>query len=157
MTGITVLLIALVAVVAVGLLLKSRSGAIRASGSGTSEAVGSRIELLAAAGIAPGSGPVVLHFSADWCGPCSAVRRVVDQVVTTMANAPHPPVDVELDIDKNPALAREMSVLSLPTTFILDRDLVERFRVSGVPSTADLTSALAPFSTPGTPNSPSAG
>jgi hypothetical protein len=74
-----------------------------------------------------------------------------------MANAPRPPVDRELDIDKYPALAREMSVLSLPTTFILDRDLVERFRVSGVPSTADLTSALAPFSTPGTPNSPSAG
>ena len=42
-----------------------------------------------------------------------------------MADAPRPPVEIELDIDKEPALAREMSVLSLPTTFILDGGLEE--------------------------------
>lgn len=153
MTGITILLVALVAVIAVGLFLKSRSGAVRATTTTTNSDTGGRTELLAAAGVQSGGGPVVLHFSADWCGPCSAVRRVVDQTVTSLAGSPHPPKDFELDIDKYPALAREMSVLSLPTTFILDRDLVEQFRVSGVPSVADLKTALLPLSTPDNPNS----
>jgi hypothetical protein len=26
------------------------------------------------------TGPTLLHFSAVWCGPCAAVRRVVDDV-----------------------------------------------------------------------------
>ncbi|MDI9918988.1 thioredoxin family protein [Rhodococcus sp. IEGM 1379] len=153
MTGITILLVALVAVVAVGLFLKSRNGTVRASAAAPPNSAQGRTELLVAAGVQSTGGPVVLHFSADWCGPCAAVRRVVDQVVTSMADMPRPPTDIELDIDKHPALAREMSVLSLPTTFILDGNLVEKFRVPGVPSTTDLRNALTPFSTPDDPNS----
>lgn len=153
MTGITILLVALVAVIAVGFFLKSRNGAVRASASTHPDETRSRTELLVAAGVQSTGGPVVLHFSADWCGPCAAVRRVVEQVVTSMATTPRPPTDIELDIDEHPALAREMSVLSLPTTFILDGNLVEKFRVPGVPSNADLRNALIPFSSPDGPNS----
>jgi protein-disulfide isomerase len=74
-----------------------------------------------------------------------------------MADAPRPPVEIELDIDKEPALAREMSVLSLPTTFILDGGLEEQFRVSGVPSAADLKAALVPLSGPHEPKSENSG
>ncbi|AKD99254.1 MULTISPECIES: thioredoxin family protein [Rhodococcus] len=157
MTGITILLVALVAVVAVGLFLKSRNGAVRAT-TAASGTTNSRLELLSSAGVSsPNGGPVVLHFSADWCGPCAAVRRVVGQVVVSMADAPRPPVEIELDIDKEPALAREMSVLSLPTTFILDGGLEEQFRVSGVPSAADLKAALVPLSGPHEPKSENSG
>lgn len=157
MTGITILLVALVAVVAVGLFLKSRNGAVRAT-TAASGTTNSRLELLSSAGVSsPNGGPVVLHFSADWCGPCAAVRRVVGQVVVSMADAPRPPVEIELDIDKEPTLAREMSVLSLPTTFILDGGLEEQFRVSGVPSAADLKAALVPLSGPHEPKSENSG
>ncbi|MDI9905082.1 thioredoxin family protein [Rhodococcus sp. IEGM 1406] len=157
MTGITILLVALVAVVAVGLFLKSRNGAVRAT-TAASGTTNSRLELLSSAGVSsPNGGPVVLHFSADWCGPCAAVRRVVGQVVVSMADAPRPPVEIELDIDKEPALAREMSVLSLPTTFILDGGLEEQFRVSGVPSATDLKAALVPLSGPHEPKSENSG
>ncbi|WP_438472384.1 thioredoxin family protein [Rhodococcus erythropolis] len=157
MTGITILLVALVAVVAVGLFLKTRNGAVRAT-TAASGTTNSRLELLSSAGVSsPNGGPVVLHFSADWCGPCAAVRRVVGQVVMSMADAPRPPVEIELDIDKEPALAREMSVLSLPTTFILDGGLEEQFRVSGVPSAADLKAALVPLSGPHEPKSENSG
>ncbi|MBH5145235.1 thioredoxin family protein [Rhodococcus erythropolis] len=157
MTGITILLVALVAVVAVGLFLKSRNGAVRAT-TAASGTTNSRLELLSSAGVSsPNGGPVVLHFSADWCGPCAAVRRVVGQVAVSMADAPRPPVEIELDIDKEPALAREMSVLSLPTTFILDGGLEEQFRVSGVPSAADLKAALVPLSGPHEPKSENSG
>jgi hypothetical protein len=52
---------------------------------------------------------------------------------------------VEIDLDANPAAAKQLSVLSLPTTFIFDADGRQRYRASGVPKVADLRSALTPL------------
>ncbi|MFV8162296.1 thioredoxin family protein [Mycobacterium sp. 134] len=87
------------------------------------------------------TGPTVLHFSAEWCGPCAGVRRVVDQVCAELPEVGH----VEIDMDANPEAARRLSVLSLPTTIIFDRDGRPRYRTSGVPKAADLRSALEPL------------
>jgi thiol-disulfide isomerase/thioredoxin len=87
------------------------------------------------------TGPTVVHFSAVWCGPCAAVRRVVRQVCGDMPDVAH----VEIDIDANPAAARRLSVLSLPTTFIFDADGRQRYRSAGVPKATDLRSALHPL------------
>lgn len=87
------------------------------------------------------TGPTVVHFSADWCGPCAAVRRVVEQVCAELPAVAH----VELDIDAHPEQARRLSVLSLPTTIVFTADGRPRLRVSGVPSAADLRSALEPL------------
>ena len=45
----------------------------------------------------------------------------------------------------NPDAARRLSVLSLPTTFVFDADGRQRYRASGVPTAADLRSALQPL------------
>jgi thiol-disulfide isomerase/thioredoxin len=87
------------------------------------------------------NGPTVVHFSADWCGPCDRVRRVVDQVCSDLGDVGH----VEVDLEANPEAARRFSVLSLPTTLIFDVDGRLRFRTSGVPKAADLRSALEPL------------
>jgi thioredoxin-like negative regulator of GroEL len=87
------------------------------------------------------TGPTVLHFTAEWCGPCAAVRRVVDQVCNELPQVAH----VELDMDANPAAARRLSVLSLPTTIIFAADGRPQFRMSGVPKAADLRAALEPL------------
>jgi thiol-disulfide isomerase/thioredoxin len=86
-------------------------------------------------------GPTVVHFSADWCGPCDRVRRVVDQVCGDLGDVGH----VEVDLEANPEAARRFSVLSLPTTLIFDVDGRLRYRTSGVPKAADLRSALEPL------------
>jgi thiol-disulfide isomerase/thioredoxin len=86
-------------------------------------------------------GPTVLHFSAEWCGPCAGVRRVVDEVCAALPGVAH----VEIDMDDDPAAARRLSVLSLPTTFVFDADGQQRYRASGVPKAADLRSALEPL------------
>ncbi|WP_410506004.1 thioredoxin family protein [Mycolicibacterium mucogenicum] len=86
------------------------------------------------------TGPTVVHFSATWCGPCAAVRRVVDQVCDDLGVA-----HVELDLDANPVAARRLSVLSLPTTFIFDASGQQRYRTAGVPKSADLREALLPL------------
>jgi thiol-disulfide isomerase/thioredoxin len=90
------------------------------------------------------TGPTIVHFSAVWCGPCAGVRRVVDQVCSSFderGGVAH----VEIDMDANPAAARRLSVLSLPTTFIFDADGRLRYRAAGVPKAADLRSALEPL------------
>jgi thiol-disulfide isomerase/thioredoxin len=87
------------------------------------------------------TGPTVLHFSAEWCGPCAGVRRVVEQVCAELPEVAH----VEIDMDANPEAARRLSVLSLPTTIIFDKDGRPRYRTSGVPRAADLRAALEPL------------
>lgn len=87
------------------------------------------------------TGPTVVHFTAVWCGPCAGVRRVVNQVCGELPGVAH----LEIDMDANPAAARRLSVLSLPTTFIFDADGRQRYRASGVPSATDLRSALEPL------------
>ena len=87
------------------------------------------------------TGPTVLHFSAVWCGPCAAVRRVVDEVCNDLPGVAH----VEIDMDANPEAARKLSVLSLPTTFVFDAEGRQRYRAAGVPTAVDLRSALEPL------------
>ncbi|MGQ4600228.1 thioredoxin domain-containing protein [Nocardia sp. R6R-6] len=148
MIEIIILAVVLLAALTVGVLLRGRDGKLRAGKDWAGKDIGlsesARAELLAAVGVT-GAGPAVLHFSAEWCGPCDAVRRVVADVTDRLAGSPQPPQDIEVDIDAEPALARELNVLSLPTTFVFDVEGRERFRISGVPKTTDLHSALEPL------------
>jgi thioredoxin-like negative regulator of GroEL len=133
--AIAAVLAALVGAAIVGWLMTRRSGAIRATDPTASEDLDTTDLGLSS------EGPTVVHFSASWCGPCTQVRRVVDQVCDSLERVAH----VEIDMDANPGAARRLSVLSLPTTFIFDADGRQRYRTSGVPKPDDLRSALAPL------------
>jgi thioredoxin-like negative regulator of GroEL len=87
------------------------------------------------------TGPTVVHFSAPWCGPCALVRRVISQVCGDVGDVAH----IEVDLDANPLAARQFSVLSLPTTVIFDVNGRQQYRTVGVPTAADLRSALKPL------------
>ncbi|SEQ59250.1 Thioredoxin [Mycobacterium sp. 88mf] len=130
---IVVLIAALGVAYVIGRLITLRAGMIRA-GEEAANVDTSDLGL-------SHTGPTVLHFSAEWCGPCAGVRRVVDQVCAELPEVAH----VEIDMDANPEAARRLSVLSLPTTIIFDRDGRPRYRTSGVPKAADLRSALEPL------------
>jgi len=134
-SAMVVLVVALGAAMAIGLLLNRRSGKLRAVPVTPVPVVDA-----AALGLST-TGPTVLHFSASWCGPCAAVRRVVDQVCDDLVGVAH----VEIDMDANPQAARQLSVLSLPTTFIFAPDGRQLYRTSGVPKAADLRAALEPL------------
>ncbi|OBB27761.1 thiol reductase thioredoxin [Mycolicibacterium peregrinum] len=131
--AIVVLIAALGVAYVIGRLITLRSGMIRA-GEEAADVDTSDLGL-------SHTGPTVLHFTAEWCGPCAGVRRVVDQVCAELPEVAH----VEIDMDTNPEAARRLSVLSLPTTIIFDRDGRPRYRTSGVPKAADLRSALEPL------------
>lgn len=137
MTAVAVIVAVLAAATLVGWLLTRRSGRIRETATRPNRDTDADI---AALGLSR-SGPTVVHFSAPWCGPCDRVRRVVEQVCDDLGDVAH----VEVDLDANPETARRYSVLSLPTTLIFDADGRQRYRTSGVPSSADLRSALKPL------------
>ncbi|MCV7300845.1 thioredoxin family protein [Mycobacterium barrassiae] len=131
--AITVLVAALGLAYVIGRLVTLRAGLLKASEK-AAEVDTSDLGLSQ-------TGPTVLHFTAEWCGPCAAVRRVVDQVCAELPGVAH----VEIDMDANPEAARRLSVLSLPTTIIFDAQGRPRFRTHGVPTVADLRSALEPL------------
>jgi thioredoxin 1 len=57
------------------------------------------------------SHPVVVDFTAPWCGPCKAIEPALEELA-----AATPGVEfVKLDIDANPRTANRFGVLSLPT------------------------------------------
>jgi len=129
---IVVLVVALAVALVLGRLLTKRDGELRS----TDDAAADRPDL----GL-PRGRPAIVHFSAPWCGPCAGVRRVVDDVCADLPEVAH----LEIDMDADPAAARALSVLSLPTTFIFDADGRQRYRGSGIPKAADLRSALEPL------------
>jgi thiol-disulfide isomerase/thioredoxin len=129
-----VVVAALAVAVVIGRLLTRRDGVLRSAGNAFAEGVVPDLGL-------PQGTPAIVHFSADWCGPCAGVRRVVDDVCAELPGVAH----VEIDMDANPTAARQLSVMSLPTTFIFDADGRQRYRSSGVPKAADLRSALKPL------------
>lgn len=166
MTALVVLAVVLAAACAAGLLLRGRDGKVRArpaphrgraaadysdgagpAGAGEGPAHPAAADL-AAVGVGDGRVAVV-HFSAPWCGPCAAVRRVLARVAESAATQGHPIRDIELDFDDNAALARQLGVLSLPTTFVFDGAGRECFRISGVPTTGDVERALGSLRQPG--------
>jgi thiol-disulfide isomerase/thioredoxin len=119
-----------------GWLLTHRAGDVRETKPGTGA------EHPHAAGLGLSStGPTIVHFTAAWCGQCTQVRRVVQQVCDDVGDVAH----IEVDLDTDPSAAQKFSVLSLPVTLIFDADGRQRYRTAGVPKPADLRSALEPL------------
>ena len=137
--SIGVVLVVLIAAFGIAYVI-NRMIALRAGLKEASDAAGSEPVDTSDLGLST-TGPTIVHFSAVWCGPCAGVRRVVDQVCADLPGVAH----VEIDMDDNPDAARRLSVLSLPTTLVFDADGRRRYRASGIPTAADLRSALEPL------------
>lgn len=69
------------------------------------------------------SKPVLLDFYADWCGPCRMVSPIVEEIA-----AENPQYLIgKINIDKEPELAQEFHVLSIPTlTVIRDGNVISQ-------------------------------
>lgn len=90
-----------------------------------------------------GTKPVVVDFTAAWCGPCKAMAPIIEQFKQQVGDAA---VVLKVDIDRNPAAAQHYRIQGVPTLMIFKNGGIV-WRRSGVMSAAELRNALDPYLT----------
>ena len=90
------------AAIAAALILAAVVGALHNRRSGTLRDTAATTDVDTTGLGLSSDAPTIVHFTATWCGPCAAVRRVVDQVCADLPAVAH----VEIDLDANPDAAR---------------------------------------------------
>ena len=74
------------------------------------------------------NGPVLVDFSATWCGPCKKLEPVIQEIAGDYDGRLKV---VKVDVDKVPGTAAKFQVMSVPT-LVLFRDGQVRDQLTGV-------------------------
>lgn len=85
--------------------------------------------------------PVLVDFSAEWCGPCKMMPTILKQVKDAMGDKV---TIIKIDIDKNPAAATAYNVQSVPTLMVFKSSQL-KWRQSGVMQAGQLQQVIQQY------------
>ena len=86
-------------------------------------------------------GLVLVDFWAEWCGPCKMIAPVLEEIAAEHPDAIH---IAKLNVDDHPDIAREFSVMSIPTMIVF-RDGQEVKRLVGAKGKGQMLQDLDEF------------
>lgn len=85
--------------------------------------------------------PVLVDFSAVWCGPCKMMGPVLEELKKKMGDTL---TIIKVDVDKNPAAAQQYAISGVPTLILFKQGNI-LWRQSGVQPAAALESTIRQY------------
>lgn len=91
--------------------------------------------------------PLLLHFHAEWCGPCRQMEQMTLHRPEISQMLGSTVVGVKINADHRPDLVRQFGVSSLPSDVLIDAGGKTVARNSGFQSAGQYVAALTPAAT----------
>lgn len=83
--------------------------------------------------------PVLIDFSAEWCGPCKMLKPILSELKEKVGDRAR---IIKIDVDRNPAISAHYQIRSVPTLMLFKKSQL-LWQQSGVISAHELQDIIS--------------